>query len=141
MDEHILPTESEYTECTKLFLEFIQAFKALDHNNALFPKKCRTCGQVFRTYREYVVCTIPKGHVFEDGSEVMGCSWTMLYRHCTCGNTLVLTLTDETFPDLDRFWASLRQLAESTGKPLKEIVHNFREECDRHIQRDDLPKQ
>lgn len=140
MEKPNLPTEPEDTDYKEPFLVFMEAFKAIDRNGSLFPKNCHTCGQVFRTYREYVECTIPKGHVLEDGSEVMGRSWTMLYRHCTCGNTLVLTLTDETYPDLDRLWAVLRQLAESTGKPLKEIVHNFREECDRHIQRDDLPK-
>ena len=70
--------------------KFIDDFIALHRNEALFPKGCRSCGEEFRTLSEYLCLTVPKGHVFEDYSKIMKKPYTMVYRHCICGNTLVL---------------------------------------------------
>jgi hypothetical protein len=135
MEKPTFPAEVEDISFDRYFQEFIEAFKRFNSNGALFPKLCRVCDRSFNSYAEYVELTVPKGHVFEDGSETMGSPWTMLYRHCVCGNTLVLTLTDESFPELEQFWEKMRLLADTSGKPLKEIVSLFREECDGHIMR------
>ncbi|MEW6530805.1 MAG: hypothetical protein AB1473_08230 [Thermodesulfobacteriota bacterium] len=115
------------------FREFMEAFLHLGENGSLFPKKCRACERVFESYAEYLRQTIPKRHVMEDCSDVMRKPYTMLYRHCLCGNTLVLSLTDESYPLLDEMWAALRAEAERTGKPLESVVSEFREACDRHV--------
>jgi hypothetical protein len=115
------------------FREFMEAFLHVGENGDLFPKQCRACKRVFESYAQYLRQTIPKRHVMEDCSDVMRKPYTMLYRHCLCGNTLVLSLTDESYPLLDEMWAALRAEAERTGKALESVVGEFREACDRHV--------
>jgi len=115
------------------FRTFMEAFLHLGENGILFPKKCRACERVFESYAQYLRQTTPKRHVMEDCSDVMRKPYTMLYRHCLCGNTLVLSLTEESFPLLDELWAALRAEAGQTGKPLESVVSEFRETCDRHV--------
>jgi len=78
--------------------------------------------------------------VFEDCKEVMGKPFTMVYRHCPCGNTLVLTLTEENFPSLDRMWAMLHAEATKSGIPLEALVKEFSRQCDRYILCGDNPR-
>lgn len=115
------------------FVEFFQMLASLEGKSGLFPKNCRTCGRGFHSFEDFAVNTEPKAHVFEDGSDVMGSPYTMVYRHCSCGNTLVLTLTDGSFPELDRLWETLNQESERTGKTLKEVTLDFREQLDIYI--------
>jgi hypothetical protein len=118
---------------------FVQFFKLLaemaatEETGKLFPKKCRVCDKEFRRFSEYLCATTPKGHVFEDCKEVMGKPFTMMYRHCPCGNTLVLSLTEETFPPLDLMWSVLREEVASSGLPLNDVVKEFSRQCDQYV--------
>lgn len=114
-------------------LAFIRVFAAIDTDPKVFPKNCRTCGRVFRGFADYVRETTRKGHVLEDCSDVMGRAYTMIYRHCPCGNTLVLTVTDEVVPELDDFWAAVNEESEKTGKAVREVLAEFIEACDDFI--------
>lgn len=115
------------------FLKFIKLLAQMDRNEKLFPKPCRACGTTFDSFAEYLSATVPKGHTWEDCEEVMKKPFTMLYRHCTCGNTLVLSLTEETFPMLREFWAMLHAEAEKSQRPLKDVVKEFSEQCDQYM--------
>jgi hypothetical protein len=133
MEEHAVqqaedqsPDQREYHP---RFLEFIKHLEGINTTEKLFPKTCRTCGKVFPSFGNYLVDTIPKAHSFEDCAEVMGSPFTMIYRHCACGNTLVLTLTLENFPRLDELWAMLHEEAELQGEPLQKVIAAFAEQC------------
>lgn len=54
--------------------------------------------------------------------------YTMIYRHCRCGNTLVLTITEDIFPGLQDFWIMIKHEAEVSGREMKEIIAEFAEE-------------
>jgi hypothetical protein len=122
--------ESEYNP---RFLEFIKLLMLIDTSEKLFPKECRTCGKQFRSLSEYLCTTAPKAHTFENCQAVMRKPFTMVYRHCTCGNTLVLSLTEQNFPQLNEFWTMLEQEAAETGKELLSIVSEFTDECERYM--------
>lgn len=113
--------------------KFCKAFSKLNNCGTLFPKKCRTCSQIFKDISQYVEKTVPKAHVFEDCSDVMGKPYTMMYRHCSCGNTLVTTLTEDTFSELDELWATLRKVAKDSGRPLNKVVEEFCGQCDKYL--------
>jgi hypothetical protein len=115
------------------FLEFIRLLVSIDKSEQLFPKQCRTCGTSFLSLSDYLCATIPKGHSWQDCEEVMGKPFTMIYRHCTCGNTLVLTLTEKSFPMLRDLWSMLADEAKKSGKPLDEVVGEFSEQCDNYM--------
>jgi len=115
------------------FLEFIKLLVLVNKNEQLFPKQCRTCGTSFDSLSEYLCATIPKAHSWQDCEEVMGKPFTMMYRHCTCGNTLVLTLTEATFPRLRELWSMLRDEAEKNGRHLDEVAKEFSEQCDNYM--------
>jgi len=121
------------TEYNGRFLEFIKRLVVIDKSEELFPKQCRTCGASFLSFSDYLSATVPKGHSWQDCEEVMGKPFTMMYRHCACGNTLVLTLTDQTFPALRELWSMLRDEAEKSGRPLDEVVGEFSEQCDNYM--------
>jgi len=124
--EHQGPVQRDYHP---RFLEFIKHLAGINSTEKLFPKACRTCGKVFPSFGHYLIDTIPKAHSFEDCEEVMGSPFTMIYRHCGCGNTLVLTLTLDNFPLLDELWIMLREEAEIRGEPLPVVVRAFAEQC------------
>lgn len=115
------------------FLKFIELLGLINRHEKLFPKGCRTCGTVFSSLSEYIVSTIPKGQSLDDCEAVMDQPWTMMYRHCSCGNTLVLTFTEETFPMIGELWAMLRREAEGRDKPLKEVVLDFVTQWERYV--------
>jgi hypothetical protein len=125
--------EEEHGEYDERFLEFIKLVAAIGKDEKLFPKDCRTCGTKYDSFPQYLCATTPKGHTLEDGSDVMNRPFTMVYRHCPCGNTLVLTLTQETFPVLDQMWAMLKLVAEERDQTLQEVVSQFVEECEDYI--------
>ena len=120
-------------ECNPKYRKFIRLFQEIDKHEKLFPKACNTCGRSFRTYSQYISETVPKGHVLEDCKEVMSTPFTMIYRHCMCGNTLVLTLTEETSPWLDELWEVLNEEAERTGAPIRTVTAEFAGQCDKII--------
>lgn len=126
--------EGEYNQ---RFLEFIKLLMLIDTSEKLFPKECRTCGKQFRSLSEYLCTTAPKAQTFENCQEVMNKPFTMVYRHCTCGNTLVLTLTDKNFQALDRMWSMLADEAAASSLPLESVVREFSRQCDRFVLRED----
>jgi hypothetical protein len=131
--------EETHIKHDERFLEFLRRLAEIGKDDKLFPKGCRTCGKTYLSFPQYLCATTPKGHSLEDESEVMNRPFTMIYRHCTCGNTLVLTLTQETFPLLDEMWAMLKQVAEERNQPLRQVVSQFVEECVDYILLRDNP--
>ncbi len=129
------PTGGDTTDRSRdeQFLHFIRLFEGIKSHKKLFPKECRVCGKKFASYPEYVRDTFPKAHMLEDCSEVMKRGFTMMYRHCECGNTLILTFTDEILPALDEFWCMLRREADRSGQPLRQVVKDFGRQCDRYM--------
>lgn len=130
--------ETEKTPGNRQFLACIELLKEIDAQK-LFPKQCRTCGATFESLSEYLCYTVPKGHSFDDCSDVFGRPYTMVYRHCKCSNTLVLSLTEETFPHLNLFWKKLNESAQNLNRPLKEVVEDFVQECDGYLLSRDNP--
>ncbi|MBI5251252.1 MAG: hypothetical protein HY912_17325 [Desulfomonile tiedjei] len=121
-------------ECNERFLEFVRLFAGMNANEGLFPRECRVCGTTFRNVAEYCYATYPKGHCFEDCRDLAQSDpFMMLYRHCKCGNTLVLRITEKIFPDLDAFWQMLHHEAEDSARPLKEVIAEFSDKCDCYL--------
>ncbi|AFM27308.1 hypothetical protein [Desulfomonile tiedjei] len=116
--------EEEY-RVDSFFHRTIDLFDAVDRHEKLFPKVCRACGRTYPDLSTYISETKPKGHTMDDCSEVMGKQFTMLYRHCLCGNTLVLTFTDDIFPLLAVFWSNMKEEARSCGMTLKDFTAEF----------------
>ena len=117
----------------QVFSSFVQQFSIMNNSRNIFPKKCRTCGKEYGSLYQYLCDTEAKAQSMEDAGEIMGKSSTMIYRNCSCGNTLVVTVTDQILPTISNFWRELRQMAEIQGKPLKEVVALFVEEWERQI--------
>lgn len=115
------------------FLEFIRAFAELGKDTSLFPKKCRTCGREYCSFPEYIHKTFPVAHGLEPYTDALEELRTMQYRNCLCGSTLAINMTRETYPLLDKFWEMIAGEAEATGRPTREIVLEFREQCNRYI--------
>ncbi len=116
------------SESNEKFREFIILLSTIQDNQKLFPKLCRTCNRSFNSLSDYLCGTKPKGHSLEDCSQVMKKPYTMIYRHCRCGNTLVLTITEDIFPGLQDFWIMIKHEAEVSGREMKEIIAEFAEE-------------
>jgi len=133
MKTHALYATSGNMTYNPRFVEFIEHFVFIGADKRLFPKKCNVCGKIYRSFPEYVLATIPKGHCLEDCREVMKKPFTMMYRHCKCGNTLVLSVTDEIFPRLNEFWAAMGEESEKTGLPLRSVPLDFSNQCGRYI--------
>ena len=114
-------------------LDLMDHFVAIEDDAQLFPKECRTCREEFQSFSEFFRQTSPKEHVFEDCSKTMKRPYTMIYRHCTCGNTLVLVLTEKTFPQLNELWSLIRDVSEETGIPLSTLVEKFARELERYV--------
>jgi hypothetical protein len=116
--------EEEYL-IDSFFLKTIELFDAVDRHEKLFPKVCKACGRSFADLSTYINETNPKGHTMEDCSDVMRKQFTMIYRHCVCGNTLVLTLTQDIFPLLAMFWSNMKEESDSCGMTLKDFTAEF----------------
>ncbi len=113
--------------------QLFRGLAEIERNDRLFPKVCRTCGKTYDDFPALVRSTVPKRHVLQDCSDVMDRPYTMMYRHCACGNTLVITLTDEHTAELERLWRVLRRKAEESGAGLQEVVSDFVRRWDRYI--------
>jgi hypothetical protein len=121
------------TNYNEKFLAFIKAFSNIGADTRLFPKTCHTCGRVYRTFPDYIHNTQPTAHGLEEYGSAMDTSFTMQYRNCRCGSTLTIAFTKEIYPLLDRFWEMLGRESKETGKPLREVVTEFREQCNRYV--------
>jgi hypothetical protein len=122
--------QSDYNEA---FAEFITAFNKIGADTRIFPKKCRTCGTEYRNFPEYIHLTAPVAHCLEGYIDALDVHRTMQYRNCSCGSTLTITFTKDTYPLLDKFWEMLGRESKRTGKPLREVVADFREQCNRYM--------
>lgn len=116
-----------------VFRDFIQQFSSINNDKRLFPKRCRTCGKKYPSLYDYIHETESKGQSMEDAGETFGKPFTMIYRNCSCGNTLVISITDETLPSIDDFWEAMRHLTETYGQPVRDIVEAFMDEWERTI--------
>lgn len=121
------PLESD---CAPMFAELIRLLSVLETHPKLFPKPCRVCGLQFLSLSQYLRLTVPIGHGIEDCSEVMDKPHTMLYRHCACGNTLVMAVTEEHMPEQRVFWDLLRREAEMTGKSVNVTAGELIARCE-----------
>jgi hypothetical protein len=115
------------------FLEFIKLFAKIGADSRIFPKTCRTCGRVYRNFPEYLQNTVATAHSLEEYGDTLDATFTMQYRNCRCGSTLTVVFTRQTYPLLERFWHMLAREAKEAGKPLREVVSDFREQCNRYI--------
>ena len=115
------------------FLEFIRLFASIRKDSRLFPKKCQTCGKEYQNFPEYIHQTSPLQHCLEDyrgSSDALG---TMQYRNCGCGTTLVINFTRDVYPLIDDFWEMIGREAKYRDKSVREVVSEFREQCNRYI--------
>ncbi len=69
----------------------------------------------------------------EDYREAMGKPFTMIHRHCACGNTLALVFTGEDCLFLDEFWKTIGSEAETSAKSVREVVSNFVAQWKRYL--------
>jgi hypothetical protein len=115
-------TGSKYNE---LFLAYMHLFSEVGKNKKLFPKQCAACKRIYDSLSDYIGSTTHRRHTMEDCRSVMGRPFTMIYRQCGCGNTLVLNITEEIAAFLDSFWEMLTQTAQELNEPLKEVVADF----------------
>jgi hypothetical protein len=90
-----------------------------------FPKTCSLCGKQYPNLVEYIRSTHAKGHGMEDYRGAMGKPYTMIYRHCSCGNTLALALTGDDCLFLDQFWEAISLEAQLSGRSVREVVSDF----------------
>jgi hypothetical protein len=138
---HVEPRSREgRSEYNERFLEFIKLFAQIGSDSRIFPKTCRTCGRVYQGFPEYIHNTSPLAHCLEEYGKAMDANFTMQYRNCQCGTTLTIAFTKKTYPLLDRFWEMIGKESKATGKPLREVVTEFREQCNRYVvEKDELP--
>jgi hypothetical protein len=115
------------------FLEFIELFSLIGADSRIFPKTCRTCGRVYGSFPDYLHKTSAAAHGLEEYAISLDPNFTMQYRNCACGTTLTIAFTKATYPLLDKFWEMMGNEAKRTGKPLREIVVEFRDQCNRYI--------
>src|SRR5574340_913161 len=82
-------------ESRDTFLKFLQFFMDVGAAPKRFPRSCSLCGTKYSNPADYIRFTHAKGHSMENYERAMGKPFTMIYRHCACGNTLALALTGE----------------------------------------------
>ncbi len=121
------------TNYNEKFLPFIKAFSDIGRDSRLFPKTCHTCGRVYRSFPEYIQNTQPTAHGLEEYGSDVDPSFTMQYRNCRCGSTLTIAFTKKIYPLLDSFWEMLGRESKETGRPFREVVTEFREQCNRYV--------
>jgi predicted Fe-Mo cluster-binding NifX family protein len=115
------------------FLEFIKAFSKIGADSRIFPKTYHTCGIVYHSFPEYIHETSPTAHCLGEYGNAADANFTMQYRNCRCGSTLTIAFTKEVYPLLDRFWEMLGRESKETGKPLRKVVTEFREQCNKYV--------
>lgn len=115
------------------FLKYIELFVKVGADSRIFPKKCATCGQVYRNFPEYIHRTEAVSEGLADYSGVLDLPRTMQYRNCSCGSTLTILFTKDVYPMLDKFWEMLGMEARETNRPQVEVVKEFRQQCNRYI--------
>ncbi len=115
------------------FLEFIVLFAKIGTDTRIFPKKCRTCSKVYQSFPDYIRRTSAAKHCLEDYRAVSDGYGTMQYRNCSCGTTLMINFSKDVYPLIDRFWEMIGKESKATGKAVREVVEEFREQCNRYV--------
>jgi hypothetical protein len=130
-------TSSDYNEC---FLDYMRLFAEAGETEKLFPRWCAACKKKFESLNHYIRSTAPRRHCMEDCRSIMGRPFTMIYRQCGCGNTLVVNVTEETVSFLDSFWEMLTSEARQQGKPLTEVVRVFVDQWELYVRNHEGPQ-
>jgi hypothetical protein len=133
IDDQLDVVEDNGVKYNRKYFEFIKAFALIGKDSRIFPKKCRTCGREYFSFPEYIHRTNPRAHCLEQYSVPLDANQTLQYRNCACGTTLVIMFTKETLPVLDGFWETLGKESKRRNKPLREVVLEFREQCNRYV--------
>ena len=122
------------------FVEFIELFATIGTDEKIFPKRCNTCGKIYQSFPEYIHRTEPEDHCLEDYRELREGFGTMQYRKCYCGSTLTIIFAEDDYPTLDRFWEMIGREAKERGTTIRDVVREFREECNRYVVEHSSPK-
>ncbi|MBI5250456.1 MAG: hypothetical protein HY912_13265 [Desulfomonile tiedjei] len=130
MTPSILRARIRYNE---KYLKYIKAFCEIGIDSRLFPKKCSTCGREYGSFPEYIHETLPLAHGLEPYTDSLDALHTMQYRNCRCGSTLCINLTEDHYPLLESFWEMLGKESKESGRPIRDVVLEFREQCNAYI--------
>ena len=84
-------------------------------------------------FPRYIHNTSPSAHCLEEYGGSADANMTLQYRNCRCGTTLTIAFTKKTYPMLDRFWEMIGKESKESGRPLREVVAEFREQCNRYV--------
>lgn len=124
------PINREYNEA---FMKYIKLFAEIGTDTRLFPKRCSTCGREYHSFPEYIHATLPAKHCLEDYRDVSDGFGTMQYRNCRCGTTMLINFSQDIYPLLDSFWRMIEGQAKARNITVREVVDEFREQCNRFI--------
>jgi hypothetical protein len=127
------PSRKNSFDYNPRFLEFIELFARIGDDSRLFPKICRTCGQEYKNFPDYIHRTESLAQGLADYSDVLDVPRTMQYRNCRCGSTLAIIFTKDHYPMLDKFWQTLDRESKERGLPILTIVSEFRDQCNRYV--------
>jgi hypothetical protein len=127
------PAKQKSFDYNPRFFEFIELFARIGDDSRLFPKKCRTCGQEYKSFPDYIHRTEALAHGLADYSDALDVPRTMQYRNCRCGSTLAIIFTKDVYPLLDKFWEMLGRESKESGRPFSAVVSEFREQCNRYV--------
>ena len=108
--------QGELSELARInqFTESVRK-KLKSHYKEVFPKKCKSCGAVYRNIEQYLQATerLRKGDTIYDEAGLQE------YRNCPCGSTLVLWTADRR--DNSEYGQARRELFDSCMEKLKHI--------------------
>jgi hypothetical protein len=88
---------------------------------------------VYNSFPDYIHSTKAVNHCLEDYRDLSVGHGTMQYRNCNCGSTLTINFNKKEYPMLDRFWEMIGKESLKAGKQPREILEDFREQCNRRI--------
>ena len=109
------PSRKNSFDYNPRFLEFIELFARIGDDSRLFPKKCRTCGQEYKSFPDYIHRTESLAHGLEDYSDALDVPGAMQYRNCRCGSALAIIFTKDVHPLLDKFWEMVERESQDSG--------------------------
>ena len=124
----------------KALLKFSRFFMDAGAAGKRFPKTCSLCGRKYSNLADYIRSTHIKGHSMENYRSAMSKPFTMIYRHCSCGNTLALALTGDDCLFLDQFWEAISLEAQLSGRSVREVVSDFISQWESCVVSDNCPK-
>jgi len=127
-------------ESKDAFLKFIRLFMDAGAAEKRFPRTCTLCGRKYHNLAHYISSTHARGHSMEDYRGAMGKPFTMIHRHCACGNTLALAFTGEDCLFLDQFWETISLEAERSAKSVREVVSDFVSQWELYVMSEHNPE-